>query len=51
MITDPDKYSAMKEFWEKETCPARNIYNRVAKYYQMLKEKYEHANELDDDDF
>lgn len=50
-ITEPDKYSAMKIFWEKETCPARNIYNRVAKYYQMLKEKYEHVNEMDDDNF
>jgi hypothetical protein len=51
VITDPDKYPAMKEFWEKDTCPARKIYDDVAKYYQQLKEKYEHANELDDDDF
>ena len=51
VITDPDKYPAMKEFWEKDTCPARKIFDDVAKYYQKLKEKYEHANELDDDDF
>lgn len=50
-LTEPDKYPAMKAFWEKDTCPARKIYDAVGKYYQQLKEKYEHANELDDDDF
>lgn len=50
-FTEPDKYSAMKAFWEKDTCPACKIFDDVAKYYQQLKAKYEHANELDDDDF
>lgn len=50
-LTEPDKHPAMKAFWEKDTCPARKIYDDVGKYYQQLKEKYEHANELDDDDF
>jgi hypothetical protein len=50
-LTEPDKYPEMKAFWEKDTCPARKIYDDVGKYYQQLKEKYEHANELDDDDF
>lgn len=51
VLANPDKYSAMKAFWEKDTCPARKIFDDVAKYYQQLKVKYEHANELDDDDF
>ena len=41
----------MKAFWEKDTCPTRKIYDDVGKYHQQLKEKCEHANELDDDDF
>lgn len=51
VLTEPDKYPAINAFWEKDTCPARKIYDDVARYYQQLKEKYEHVDELDDDDF
>ena len=51
VLDNPDKYPEMKAFWEKDTCSAHKIFERVAVYYQQLKEKYEHANELDDDDF
>lgn len=51
VLANPEKYSAMKAFWEKDTCPARKIFDDVGTYYQLLKEKYENANTLDDDDF
>lgn len=51
VLANPEKYSAIKAFLEKDTCPARKIFDDVGTYYQLLKEKYENANTLDDDDF
>ncbi len=50
-IEAPEKYQAIVELWEKPTCPARKVFTRIEKYYNELKKKYEHAEEMDDDDF
>lgn len=50
-IANPEQYSAVIELWERDTCPARNIFNRVEHYYRTLQDKYARVNEMDDDDF
>lgn len=47
----PESYSALVELWEKESCPARRIFAHVQHYYDVLKDKYAHVDEMDDDDF
>ena len=47
----PETYPALVELWEKESCPARRIFAHVQHYYDVLKDKYAHVDEMDDDDF
>lgn len=50
-LGEPEKFATLVELWEKDDNPAQKLFVRVQHYYDVLKEKYEHANELDDDDF
>lgn len=39
------------KLWDDKKCPAQKQFDNVKRYYQTLAKKYEHADELDDDDF
>ena len=48
---DQKKYAPVISFWERDTFPAKKAYQSIVNYYENLKEKHAHAEELDDDDF
>lgn len=50
-LQEPERFPAIVAMWEKDSCPAKKIYELVKHYYGTLKEKYAHVDELDDDDF
>ena len=50
-LGEPEKFATLVELWEKGDNPAQKLFVRVQHYYDVLKDKYLHADELDDDDF
>ena len=50
-LSNPEQFPEVIELWERDTCPAKKIFNRVEHYYQTLKDKYAHVDQMDDDDF
>ena len=50
-LGEPEKFATLVELWEKDDNPAQKLFVRVQHYYDVLKDKYLHADELDDDDF
>ena len=50
-LGEPEKFTALVELWEREDNPAKKLFVRVRHYYDVLKDKYSHVDELDDDDF
>ena len=47
----PEKYASVISLWERDTFPTKKAYQAIVNYYETLKEKHAHAEELDDDDF
>ena len=50
-LAETDKYPALVDLWEKDDMPAKKQFRRVQHYYEVLKDKYAHVDEMDDDDF
>ena len=50
-LSNEEKYKAAIDYWERDSCPTKAIFIRVAEYYQALKEKYDNFNQIDDDNF
>lgn len=50
-IEEPEKYPELVELWDSDNTPAKKLFVRVQHYYEVLKDKYKRADELDDDDF
>ena len=50
-LNEPEKFTALVELWEREDNPAKKLFVRVQHYYDVLKDKYLHVDELDNDDF
>ena len=48
---NPEKYAAVISLWERDAFPTKKTYQAIVNYYEALKEKHAHAEELDDDDF
>lgn len=48
---DDDNFSSIVALWDDKNCPAQKQFKNVKRYYEVLTTKYEHASELDDDDF
>ena len=51
VLKTPKKYEPVISFWERETFPAKKAFQAICNYYDGLKVKHAHAEELDDDDF
>lgn len=50
-LTEPEKYPDIIAVWNKDNSQAKKIFKEVEDYYSQLKEKYESADRIDDDDF
>lgn len=50
-LIEPEKFAALVKLLESEDTPAKKLFVHVQHYYDVLKDKYLHADELDDDDF
>ena len=50
-LTNEEQYKAAIDYWERDSCPTKAIFTKVAEYYQALKEKYDNFNQIDDDNF
>lgn len=51
MLEDPDKYSRAIAIWEDENSSAKAEFREIKQLYELFKQKYEHADDMDDDDF
>lgn len=50
-IEEPEKYASLVNLWDDENISVKKVFARVKHYYEVLKDKHAHADELDDDDF
>ena len=51
MLRNKEKYAQVISIWEAEDCPTKAEFREVKQLYERFKKKYEHVDDMDDDDF